>query len=268
MNKQNLPPQAQAVESLNSITRSNEFLEARSRMVGIEALRTTALVLADERRHGGKYENEETRKLRLIASIPGWYKSQKYLDANRENMNRSQVKEALKPVIKLNHILREIIDNEQFTRVGEIIGFTEALLTRLGASNSDIKYASGAMRQVVDGMRHEIVAESVISSLDGTEEIIDPTDETDSLEREYTGKDIVFIYRGSRVAIDVKASQARANEANQFNSRTDQVALWSGIRSRDFGEKLLPSREQLDDLRDYYEQFLDDFTGNSSQAIA
>ena len=63
-------------------------------------------------------------------------------------------------------------------------------------------------------------------------------------------------YRGVTLGIDIKSSQQNAEEANRrarwYSDRGDYVAIWSGFKNRDFGDDLIPSREQIKSRQEYF----------------
>ena len=109
---------------------------------------------------------------------------------------------------------------------------------------------------LLNGMRHEIAAESVLSSLpevcgiDGA-----------SAKEEFYGKDIIVTYRGVTLGIDIKSSQQNAEEANRrarwYSDRGDYVAIWSGFKNSDFGDGLIPSRKQIESRQEYFRAVMD-----------
>ena len=74
-------------------------------------------------------------------------------------------------------------------------------------------------------------------------------------EEELGGIDIVVTYKGVEVGIDIKSSQAAADQANKIareHGDAEYMAVWSGFTGRDFGDKLILEDWQLRNKQDYY----------------
>lgn len=248
-------PQKSAREIFQKIATSQEFLEhkARSRNLGRVAFDAVALEVAENIREQNRgYDDDESRQIRLAAVLSDWIQSQRKLDEERDQMTRSEKKQHLGPVIRFNHIIREMVDAEQYTKMSEITRFIQESLLHMGAGRQTIGYAASVAQMAINGMRHEIAAESIFNSIDGVREARGAdTDE------ELAGKDVVVDYAGIELAFDIKASKKAADEAMSKSRRGDYMAIWSGFRNDDFGDSLLLSDDQLDEKKAYYAEVLD-----------
>lgn len=111
-----------------------------------------------------------------------------------------------------------------------------------------IRYTIDRTKAVVNGMRHEIAAESVLSWLRGVDEI-----NSAGIEDEIEGKDIILNYRGRILALDIKSSKDSAlNAMMNRRGRDKSVPIWSGFSNRDFGDNLILTNEQLHSRDSYY----------------
>lgn len=202
-----------------------------------------------------KYESDQTRQLVLMAAIPNWLLAQRQLDQHGDTMKRPEKKKLLGPIIAFNHALRKIIDAEQCSRMQQLTDFVGRVALTMGKSGEIARYAENAAQITLVGMRQEIAAESVLSSMREVHGIRGAND-----EEELDGIDIVVNYNGVEVGIDIKSSQAAADKANEIARKhrdTKYMAVWSGFTGRDFGDKLILENWQLRNQQDYYRSVMD-----------
>ena len=245
--------QKSPAELLNTIAKSDELLreKAKNPMAKV-ALSSVAMRLADKIGENNKgYETDESRQMRLIGILPDWIRNERYLDDNRQSMSRQEKIDTLGPIIQFNHILREMIDTEQYTTMPEIVQFIQQALLHMRESREVIQYAVSSARSTLNGMRHEIAAESVLSMLPKVEGIRGAT-----AEEELEGKDIIVEYTGRALALDIKASQRGEQEALAKSWNSDTLPVWSGFTNDDFGNQLTLRREHLMAKSAYYQNIL------------
>lgn len=202
-----------------------------------------------------KYESDQTRQLALMAAIPNWLLAQRQLDQHGDTMKRPEKKKLLGPIIAFNHALRKIIDAEQCSRMQQLTDFVGGVALTMGKSGEIAQYAENAAQITLVGMRQEIAAESVLSSMQEVHGVRGAND-----EEELNGIDIVVNYNGVEVGIDIKSSQAAADKANKVareHRDTEYMAVWSGFTGRDFGDKLILENWQLRNRQDYYRSVMD-----------
>lgn len=202
-----------------------------------------------------KYESDQTRQLALMAAIPNWLLAQRQLDKYGKTMERCEKKKLLGPVITFNHALRKIIDAEQCSGMQQLINFVTDIVLMMGESKEVVQYAENAAQIILIGMRQEIAAESVLSSMQEVYGIRGAND-----EEELDGIDIVVTYKGIEVGIDIKSSQTAADKANKIareHGDTEYMAVWSGFTGRDFGNKLILENWQLRNKQGYYRSVMD-----------
>ena len=266
MNYNNQPRTAK--EIISDTVRSDEFLRARNTnkdLGGVALLSVAAKEVADRQTtENNGYDTPEIMQRRLISMLPSWLKSQKELDLHRDEMTRAEKRTVLEPVVEFNHILRTMIDNEVYTSMPEITQFTQEALLEMRASPHVLQYAKQQLRGVVDGMRHEIASESVLSDLPDVYDVR----QGEGIDDEMRGRDIYVEYKGEEIALDIKSRPERAAEANARSSRSDYVAIWSGFEWEDFGNSLVPSKEQIAAKRAYWTAELARLHGEGTTAIA
>lgn len=206
-----------------------------------------------ERTH--KYESDQTRQLALMAAIPNWLLAQRQLDQHGKTMERPEKKKLLGPIIAFNHTLRKIIDAEQCSGMQQLLNFVNDIVLMMSESEEVVRYAANAARTTLVGMRQEIAAESVLSSMQEVYGIRGAND-----EEELDGIDIVVNYNGIEVGIDIKSSQTTADQANQIareHGDDEYMAVWSGFTGRDFGNNLILENWQLRNKQGYYRSVMD-----------
>lgn len=234
---------ARLIESLPSVLRGK----------AVAVMAAQAVSERVERTH--KYESDQTRQLALMAATPNWLLAQRQLDQHGDTMKRPEKKKLLGPIIAFNYALRKIIDAEQCSRMQQLTDFVGRVALTMGKSGEIARYAENAAQITLVGMRQEIAAESVLSSMREVHGIRGAND-----EEELDGIDIVVNYNGVEVGIDIKSSQAAADKANEIARKhrdTKYMAVWSGFTGRDFGNKLILENWQLRNRQDYYRSVMD-----------
>lgn len=103
------------------LNRSDEALAERAkRPLGGVAVGAVASVRAQSIKEGNHgYDNSESRQLRLVAMMTDFAEAQLTLDEYRGSMSRTEIVKTLEPIITYNHVLREMIDTEQYSTVSE-----------------------------------------------------------------------------------------------------------------------------------------------------
>ena len=168
-------------------------------------------------------------------------------------MSHDEKVRTLQPIIKYNHILREMIDMEQYYTISDFARFIEGTLLHLRVQPEVIRYASNNTRIVLNGMRHEIAAESILSSLPEVDAI-----HSADADDEVQGKDIIFEYRGRDIALDIKASEKSAQEAMlRRRHYSDPIPIWSGFSNKEFNDRLILPQQQLRVKIPYYKDLLE-----------
>lgn len=248
-------PQTQPTDLLRELSRSDEVLRQKAiDPLGKVSLDTVALAEADRIREGNYgYDTDESRQLQLIAALPNYIRAQRTLDQNRYHMSRNERAEVLQPAIEYNHILREMVDMEQYHTIPDFVQFIEVALLHLRVQPEVIRYASNNTRIVLNGMRHEIAAESLLSLIPEVGAI-----RSANADEELEGKDIVFEYRRRYIALDIKSSEISAYETMlQRRLYSEPIPVWSGFSDKEFGDRLILPQQQLRLKIPYYRDLLE-----------
>lgn len=256
--------QKRPADTLRTIITSPEYMERKAglkRELGGRAVISAAAwegmlydstqeLAARIRQESRGRDTEEALMIELAGALPAWVRAQKELDGRREEMTRNERREALKPAVRVNHILRTIIDNEYFSTIEQAKGFIRTALFHFKFKPELINYASNMAGQMLNGMRHEIAAESVLNSLHDV--VYDARPATDEEDRK--GIDVVVeLADGSSVEFDIKASRRGEQEAHLRRSPGNTtLPIWSGFSNREFGDYLLLSNEELETRKGYY----------------
>ena len=244
---------------------SNEFLEVGAsnhrkmgeKAIGIFTLGEVIYRISKRKTIENKgYDTPESLQFKLAALLPSFISSQRKLDSKRDSLNKTEKAKALEDVIGINHIVRELIESETYDTVNQLTQFAGNYFRSIGQSAAVINYAGEKMREVVQGMRHEIAAQSVLNNIPGVEDVTECT----SAEDERRGRDVRVTYKGISFFFDIKASERGANDANkkkQAYNFDDSIAIWSGFSWDDFGNKLIPPSDVLGEKESYFVELLD-----------
>ena len=252
-------------ETATEVMRSPEYIEAQDDMRS--KLGETALKMVWAKRyavskaihiHRSKqeslYETDEDRNLKLIQIMPYWLDAQLKLDGYKSCKSRKEKKECKETVTIFNKIIRTMINEEQCSGMKETIDSIDEVMLKLNYTPSEINYAKQSFNAVLQGMRHEIAAESALNWTPGVE-LADMT----NIEDDLNGGDIHVDYvddQGERFEfnIDIKATKISADKANERNHRPGYYAIWSGFDYDDFCGRVLPENKIIKSKCSYYEE--------------
>lgn len=252
-------------ETATEVMRSPEYIEAQDDMRS--KLGETALKMVWAKRyavskaihiHRSKqeslYETDEDRNLKLIQIMPYWLDAQLKLDGHKSCKSRKEKKECKETVTIFNKIIRTMINEEQCSSMKETMDSINEVMLKLNYTRLEINYARQSFNAVIQGMRHEIAAESALNWTPGVE-LADMT----NIEDDLNGGDIHVDYvddQGERFEfnIDIKATKISADKANERNHRPGYYAIWSGFDDYDFCGRVLPENKIIKSKCSYYEE--------------
>lgn len=223
-----------AATAIKDIISSDEYLKMPRGAATYRAIADTALSLTGYTREQSDdvYRDEKALKQIVIGLMPSVYESQTELNLNRETMHPSEVGQHLDNVVEYNHALRELVDYNPRADFREIMTFVADTANVLYADPRDVEGIVGQTRARIDGMRHEVAAESMFWHFPGVVDVRSATREEDK-----RGIDVVVEYEdGETEGFDIKASEQSASEANQKSYYPK--AVWSGLGWEDFHRKL------------------------------
>ena len=253
------------------VTRSPEYIEAQDYMRS--KLGETALKMVWVKRYAvskaidihrskqesqyetkSRYETDEDRTLELIRIMPYWFNAQLKLDNHKSDMSHKEIKECKETVTRFNKIIRTMINEEQCSGMKETIDSIDEVMLKLNYTPSEINYAKQSFNAVLQGMRHEIAAESALNWTPGVELAY-----MTNIEDDLNGGDIHVDYvddQGERFEfnIDIKATKISADKANERNHRPGYYAIWSGFDYDDFCGRVLPENKIIKSKCSYYEE--------------
>ena len=252
-------------DTATEVMRSPEYIEAQDDMRS--KLGETALKMVWAKRyavskaihiHRSKqeslYETDEDRNLKLIQIMPYWLDAQLKLDGHKSCKSRKEKKECKETVTIFNKIIRTMINEEQCSSMKETMDSINEVMLKLNYTRPEINYARQSFNAVIQGMRHEIAAESALNWTPGVE-----LAEMTNIEDDLNGGDIHIIYvddQGERFEfnIDIKATKISADKANERNHRPGYYAIWSGFDDYDFCGRVLPENKIIKSKCSYYEE--------------
>ena len=245
------------------VTRSSEYMEICSKlggtalkMVGAKRYVVSKAIDIQRSKQESQYETDEDRTLELIRIMPYWFNAQLKLDGHKSCKSRKEKKECKETVTIFNKIIRTMINEEQCSGMKETIDSIDEVMLKLNYTPSEINYAKQSFNAVLQGMRHEIAAESALNWTPGVE-LADMT----NIEDDLNGGDIHVDYvddQGERFEfnIDIKATKISADKANERNHRPGYYAIWSGFDYDDFCGRVLPENKIIKSKCSYYEEKL------------
>ena len=252
-------------DTATEVMRSPEYIEAQDDMRS--KLGETALKMVWAKRyavskaihiHRSKqeslYETDEDRNLKLIQIMPYWLDAQLKLDGHKSCKSRKEKKECKETVTIFNKIIRTMINEEQCSSMKETMDSINEVMLKLNYTRPEINYARQSFNAVIQGMRHEIAAESALNWTSGVE-----LAQMTNIEDDLNGGDIHVDYvddQGERFEfnIDIKATKISADKANERNHRPGYYAIWSGFDDYDFCGRVLPENRIIKSKCSYYEE--------------
>ena len=158
-----------------------------------------------------------------------------------------------------------MIDEEQCSSMKETMDSINEVMLMLNYTRSEIEYASQSFYAVIQGMRHEIAAESALNWTPGVE-----LAEMTSTEDDLNGGDIHVYYvddQGERFEfyIDIKATKISAYKANERNRRPGYYVSWSGFDDDDFCGRVLPEDRTIKSKCPYFSQQIKEIVATERQ---
>ena len=254
-------------ETAAEVMRSSEYMEVQDYIRSKSKLGETALKMVGAKRYvmskaidiqrskqESQYETDEDRALKLIQIMPYWLDAQVKLNDHKSDMSHKEIKKCKETVTIFNKIIRTMIDEEQCSSMKETMDSINKVMLMLNYTRSEIEYASQSFYAVIQGMRHEIAAESALNWTPGVE-----LAEMTNIEDDLNGGDIRVHYvddQGERFEfnIDIKATKISANKANERNRRPGYYAICSGFSDDDFCGRVLPENKIIKSKCSYYEE--------------
>ena len=248
-------------ETTAEVMRSSEYMEICSKlggtalkMVGVKRYVVSKAIDIHRSKQESQYETDEDRTLKLLQIMPYWLDAQVKLNDHKSDMSHKEIKKCKETVTIFNKIIRTMIDEEQCSSMKETMDSINKVMLMLNYTRSEIEYASQSFYAVIQGMRHEIAAESALNWTPGVE-----LAEMTNIEDDLNGGDIHVYYvddQGERFEfnIDIKATKISANKANERNRRPGYYAICSGFSDDDFCGRVLPENKIIKSKCSYYEE--------------
>lgn len=248
-------------ETAAEVMRSSEYMEICSKlggtalkMVGAKRYVVSKAIDIQRSKQESQYETDEDRTLKLLQIMPYWLDAQVKLNDHKSDMSHKEIKKCKETVTRFNKIIRTMIDEEQCSSMKETMDSINKVMLMLNYTRSEIEYASQSFYAVIQGMRHEIAAESALNWTPGVE-----LAEMTNIEDDLNGGDIRVHYvddQGERFEfnIDIKATKISANKANERNRRPGYYAVCSGFSDDDFCGRVLPENKIIKSKCSYYEE--------------
>lgn len=256
-------------ETAAEVMRSSEYMEAQDHirskirqklgetaleMVWAKRFAVSEAIDIQRSKQESQYETDEDRTRKFLQIMPHWLNAQYKLDKHNSDMSHKEIKKCKETVTRFNKIIRTMIDEEQCSSMKETMDSINEVMLMLNYTRSEIEYASQSFYAVIQGMRHEIAAESALNWTPGVE-----LAEMTNIKDDLNGGDIRVHYvddQGERFEfnIDVKATKISAYKANERNRRPGYYAIWSGFDDDDFCGRVLPEDRTIKSKCSYYEE--------------
>ena len=243
------------------VTRSSEYMEICSKLgetalktVGAKRYVVSKAIDIQRSKQESRYETDEDRTRKFLQIMPHWLNAQYKLDKHNSDMSHKEIKECKETVTTFNKIIRTMIDEEQCSSMKETMDSINEVMLKLNYTRPEINYARQSFNAVIQGMRHEIAAESALNWTSGVE-----LAQMTNIEDDLNGGDIHVDYvddQGERFEfnIDIKATKISADKANERNHRPGYYAIWSGFDDYDFCGRVLPENKIIKSKCSYYEE--------------
>ena len=249
-NKTERPVDVRASDFVRSIARSPDY--ANNRRAGVphsEAFVVAAeLFIEDEE---NELSNADRLLFTLVKDIGGFVEADAELSKSRTEtedigkrptVNQIHYRRGLKKnhLIPFNHTVKSLIDEDSNVPIkglavtlarsyGTIFGKSQVLNKGAQRDEKDLLKLSDVAQKIettVDGMRHEIAAETMLSTL-GVEYNYDTTVDDDA-----KGIDLKVMIDGRFESIDLKKSLNAERKAHE--ARSSSHAVWTGLEYSDF----------------------------------
>ena len=238
LERQKLPPNPDML--INALVGHPCYLELSSRGISHAETISTISQLEFDRNPDGPY----ALPLQLLAITPKLEAAQaKFRDLHEQNAPNHEIRQLKRDeLIPINHQLRNIFDHNPRLPVEEFLQFVEGSTLSISGPEA-ARQTRIDVDRVLQGMRHELAFESLLYHLSDSGVSYDESDKSASqlVDEDLHGIDMVIEYKGKPIAIDIKASQKRADEANLKSHPSDtKIILWSQFRRHDLGDKLRP----------------------------
>ena len=254
------------------VTRSSEYMEICSKlggtalkMVGAKRYVVSKAIDIQRSKQESQYETDEDRALKLIQIMPYWLDAQVKLNNHKSDMSHKEIKECKETVTRFNKIIRTMIDEEQCSSMKETMDSINKVMLMLNYTRSEIEYARQSFYAVIQGMRHEIAAESALNWTSGVE-----LAQMTNIEDDLNGGDIHIIYvddQGERFEfnIDIKATKISAYKAKERNRRPGYYVVCSGFSDDDFCGRVLPEDRTIKSKCPYFSQQIKEIVATERQ---
>lgn len=251
-------------EIIETTKRSDEYLqvknEASARSYGATALWSTGNVASEAMyRVGERIESEhpqnrpEAQLYKYLSFMPDYIKSERQLELNRRRMSKQEYDDNLENVINMNHVIREIIDEETFDTMSDMLNYAQKYLLQSRLPRDMIKYGEKKLKQVIDGMRHEVAAQSALTKVAGVVEVR----ESKTVAEEQEGVDLTVEFAdGTTLDLDIKSTPYNANKANNDRLSHTHAIIWSGFEWDDFNAQLIPDNNTINSKTEYFSQVI------------
>lgn len=260
MPEQQLPRRAQlnAADTLRTIGQSPIYgqeraalgekaqtLDGRRLAVGKAA---TRICTEMGRERNSTHLNLEQHSVNVVGKLMQSIDDMIMLDAIKDGLEPNRDSEPHKrKVMHFDRALKEMVDDNPSIGFKETLAFLGQSITSIAGEDTFRKVA-GNIKNILIGMRHEIIAEQMLEYLD-----IDYRQSTE--DEDLKGKDIIILKNDRPfAAIDIKSTENAALETRMkarksgYKPKELKVALSTGCKESDLGNSFRLDNELMEDL--------------------
>jgi hypothetical protein len=172
----------------------------------------------------------------IYETLPGFLQAETLL--HKSYLPDDQYEKLRLNRVLFNESLKNIIDTDPKTTTEELHRYTTDAALTYGYKGNELAFISEATDTTIQGMRHELALESVLYRIGYEVEETTPQDDLHGIDYRIERED------GTRISIDVKASEAAAersiqnsNDWHRNNGTTkpaNELVLYSGFTKYDF----------------------------------
>lgn len=221
-----LAEQREKNEILKGRLSEKELLQRRKVAIGL-----AAASLTNPEKSG--YMSREGHVFNVFQYVDSFSRSAQVLDTIPP-YNREMRLPHLENVLKFNHALKGLIDNDPSLGFASTHFLLRQLYGALNGQEGAASFSEHARARLV-GMRHEIGFEQILGTMPDIE--YEEGDEMSDL----AGADVDVLFRGNWIPLDIKASEATAQAARSKaaeSRRNPNLIVWSQLNESDFGDNL------------------------------
>ena len=194
--------------------------------------------------------------LALVGYLPNFIYNKALLSRHeqlgaRSTLSTSEIRNAKRTACAYNNLLKDFVKKHPQSPDHLEASLLESTLQTAGSESRDFStYAETAIATTIKGIKHEIGFGAILDSLE-----IPHRDAT--IDEDLKGQDIVIIFNGQEIGVDIKASLNKVAEINPDTpdlpyaiKNNGDLVMFSMLQDADFGNGFEPSPSQISERAD------------------